>query len=367
MNRHDNSYGPGLTPTLPDLIKTVQHLRPSSDLRHYWQYQNTMFCTAALLISRLAGVPFTQYVAEHSFKNAGMNTATFRPWSSGQPIAPAYITLLNKTSYPIEPFRFEADDYLEVNAAAGGIFATVHDMAAWLAFGLAAFRSEDPLAKEATKTRMLQQPVAQWPEQSIKGYGLGVASFSHQGTNIFTHGGAVPGYGSQVAWVPGDDEGLGVAVLCNSMMCVPQAQVHADGRTLTRECRTGNFAADAITYRIIEEILGLEKIDWSSRLVHALAAFLTRTLISPSPQDSGCSDTKRGGDALRRACIAAPDRRFSGRVLRSRIRVLVSLIDCPRLHRLRRVSQERDSLPRIPYRRLSACLSRALQEARWRA
>lgn len=62
---------------------------------------------------------------------------------------------------------------------------------------------------------------------------------------IIFHGGAVPGFKTQIARFPNDD--LGIIVLTNS--------------------ENGNYAMEVIKNRIADEYLRLKKIDWNARFV----------------------------------------------------------------------------------------------------
>ena len=78
----------------------------------------------------------------------------------------------------------------------------------------------------------------------MKVYGAGQWRFSYQGRDLIEHVGDNPGYKSQVARFPNDN--LGIITLCN------------DG---TR----GIFVMEAVKFRIAEEILGLEELNWIDR------------------------------------------------------------------------------------------------------
>lgn len=75
-------------------------------------------------------------------------------------------------------------------------------------------------------------------------YGAGQAMYTYRGHYIIEHGGTLPGQKSQVIRVPGS--GIGVAVMVND-----------------HEFGTGFY--QVVRRRILDQLLGLEPIDWASQ------------------------------------------------------------------------------------------------------
>lgn len=78
---------------------------------------------------------------------------------------------------------------------------------------------------------------------SLTAYGLGLRISTYKGEELIYHGGSLPGYGSQIMW--SSERQVGAAVLCNS-----------NG--------LGNAVAEILSYRVIEDLLGLTRADWES-------------------------------------------------------------------------------------------------------
>jgi hypothetical protein len=68
--------------------------------------------------------------------------------------------------------------------------------------------------------------------------------YSYRGYNVIDHGGSDPGMMSQIMRMP--EEGLGVAVMVN-------------------DDAFGTMFTDAVRWRIVDHILGLEPVDWRTR------------------------------------------------------------------------------------------------------
>ena len=78
-------------------------------------------------------------------------------------------------------------------------------------------------------------------------YGSGQWRYSYQGHDIIEHGGNNPGFKTQVARFPTDN--LGIVTLSN------------DGTG-------GGFIIEAVKFRIADELLDLDELDWNDRSAH---------------------------------------------------------------------------------------------------
>jgi hypothetical protein len=86
--------------------------------------------------------------------------------------------------------------------------------------------------------------VSVWPESSVITYGMAQRRGSYRGHEYLEHGGADPGQMSQVIRLPA--KGIGIAIMIN------------DGHF-------GTALTSVIKFRIIDEMLGLDPIDWEER------------------------------------------------------------------------------------------------------
>ena len=74
-------------------------------------------------------------------------------------------------------------------------------------------------------------------------YGSAQTRYSYQGRDLIEHGGANAGFMTQVARLPNDN--LGVISLSNDY--------------------NGHYLMEAAKFRLIDDILQLKRVDWSSR------------------------------------------------------------------------------------------------------
>ena len=60
-----------------EIISSLRHLRPSTEFRKAWQYQNQHYVTLSHIIPTLTGVPFVDFVKQHIFGPVGLESATY--------------------------------------------------------------------------------------------------------------------------------------------------------------------------------------------------------------------------------------------------------------------------------------------------
>ncbi|KDQ54588.1 hypothetical protein JAAARDRAFT_60568 [Jaapia argillacea MUCL 33604] len=255
LPRHDLSYGRSSGPhSFERTIGSIKHLRPSAELRDVYQYNNMMFMTAARIIEKVTGSKFQDYVSTHFLNHPALNMThtSYTPdasYSTGYGVYPS--------NYSAYEYPFQLDHSVD---GAGGIITDAIDVAKWMAFLIKARRhasADSPSEMHDEKIPVSLSSVLaittgytvangspQYPELSAALYGYGVGLQSYQGQNIWSHGGAIPGMGTQISWVP--DTGVGVAVFCNTHW-------------------TGNAVSSIVSYRALEDLFNLEHIDWNAR------------------------------------------------------------------------------------------------------
>lgn len=182
-------------------------------------YSNFGVATAGLALARVGKKPYRELVAERLLVPLGMSRSGFEPTMPG--VATGYAK--NDTDVPEPAWRLGASE------AAGGLYASLDDIAKWVSFHLDAWPPRDgestsPLAR-ATRREMhtagfpVDLEVSSTDEGivlSSESMGLGwhvrrTCAYEH----LVEHGGAVDGFHSQVIFAP--DRGFGLVVLSNSI------------------------------------------------------------------------------------------------------------------------------------------------------
>ncbi|OCH90085.1 beta-lactamase/transpeptidase-like protein [Obba rivulosa] len=253
MPRHDFSYRGGDLPR--DIVKRMRHLNPAYELREQWSYNNmaythflssSMYIVGAHIVETYANTSYTSFVTQRIFTPLNMTSTTFWPEEAARN---------GKLSQSWDdhgrriPYWFD-DDLVRLKAAAGGVISSAEDMVKWLAIflnrGVNPVNNETFIPKSAfeemTKSYAIMQGTAdrKTPELSIIGYGMGWFRQSYSGHDIIWHTGSIPGFSTQVSFLPSD--GLAVVVLANAY--------------------SKQAAKSAIAYRVIEDVLDLPRKDW---------------------------------------------------------------------------------------------------------
>ncbi|KAH8831957.1 beta-lactamase/transpeptidase-like protein, partial [Flagelloscypha sp. PMI_526] len=288
--RHDDSYNFGLNAN--NLFSDhLPNLRRSTTFREEWQYNNFMYTTLSFIPSIIWETEdsFLTLVEKHIFEPLAMSETTWdrnqiihgfsrvgdfpRPSAErGTPSQEDVWKALAQANPLVWPPGISVEG--DTIAGAGGIISSAQDMATWLQMLL--LKGKNPNTGEqvipswvvdaAATGLTVAVPHSPYPEMSPVVYGGGQMTGTYRGYQYIEHGGATPGFMTQVIRFPNNN--FGVAVLTNDDIL---------GRQLH----------DIIKWRIVDTVLGLEPIDWNSRMKNALYEMIsTRPAITPRPDDA---------------------------------------------------------------------------------
>jgi CubicO group peptidase (beta-lactamase class C family) len=172
-----------------------------------YRYNNAEYIVLGLIIERLSGESYYDYVREHIFKPAGMiNTDSYNVDDDVPNLALGY-TRANPGSPPdpAAPRRTNLFMHLSRGVSAGGGYSTVEDL---LRFS-AAVQGNKLLDAEHTNILM----TGKVPTRPGAKYGYGMEEEFLNGVRIVGHNGGGPGISSQLDMYP--DLGYTVAVMSN--------------------------------------------------------------------------------------------------------------------------------------------------------
>ena len=242
LPRHDISWY-GASASREELYKRLQYLEPTEELRTVWQYNNFMFMTAGVLIERITGGTWEEFVRERILKPLGMNGSNFSVEDSEKAENAAL-------PYSERDKKTEKAPYRNIDAIgpAGSINSSVAEMSNWLLLHLNKGKvGEKQLVTEVNLTRMHTPQMAitapaQYAETPIMVYGLGWFIQPYRGHHTIQHGGGIDGFITLVSFMPFDN--VGVVVLTN---------------------KSPNPLPTLLTYNIYDRLLGLEEVDWNTR------------------------------------------------------------------------------------------------------
>ncbi len=164
-----------------------------------WQYSNTGYVVAGLVVEKAAGQSLMAYLQRRVFAPLGM-----RPVNIDDSNAPAFPA--GYTRYALGPVRLASPPARGWLYAAGELSMTASDLAKWDIARLdrTLLPTDDWAAQEA--------PV-RLADGSTNGYGLGVSSGTAGGRRFINHGGASVGFLSQNTVYP--DDRAAIVVLTN--------------------------------------------------------------------------------------------------------------------------------------------------------
>ncbi|WP_414649533.1 serine hydrolase [Dyella sp.] len=251
----DLLYWPPTSYTTKQVVQHLAKVPIANGFRSHYAYDNILFAVATLVIENVSGQRYADFIREHIFKPVGMDESLvdMTYLKPGMDVATGHALYNFKDLKPVPPMAWTN------NPGAGGIYASVHDMAKWMNVQLNG--GELPGVDSDGKPRRLFSqdsqnqmwtmltpiPVSDPPIPELKpllpnffGYGEGWFLSDYHGQKLVWHTGGWPGMVSRVTLVPGLK--LGVVVLTN---------------------QESGAAFNAVTYRVLDAYLHPgNKTDW---------------------------------------------------------------------------------------------------------
>lgn len=153
-----------------------------------WNYNNTAFALAALIVERTADQPFHEFMDEHVFAPLGMTRTMVRPE------ADAIVPERSQGYAPASEGYREIRD-LGAAVGAGGIYSTIEDLQTWVENYISP-RVGSPASVEEMMTPFILT------DGDTTNYGLGLFVDEHRGLKRVHHGGADIAHRSMLAYYP---------------------------------------------------------------------------------------------------------------------------------------------------------------------
>jgi CubicO group peptidase (beta-lactamase class C family) len=148
-----------------------------------YHYSNLAYALLGIVVERVSGVPYVDYVREHFLERLGLTRLSFEP----EPPA--------ATGYVAQPYLDGVWDTIDVEtgawASAGQLWGTVGDLCRWGAF--LADPDEAIIAKASAEEMRTVQVIADH-ERWLSGYGLGLGLVRDGDRILAGHGGSMPGF-----------------------------------------------------------------------------------------------------------------------------------------------------------------------------
>jgi CubicO group peptidase (beta-lactamase class C family) len=165
-----------------------------------WSYSNTGFNLAAIIVSRVSGMPFADFTRERLFKPLGMTHTSWRD---------DYTRIVQgrAQAYAERGGTYHTDMPFENVYGNGGLLTTVGDLLKWNE------HFDSPAPGDTVLVAQQQQREA-FSDGRPHGYALGLFLGTHKGLREVFHSGSTAGYSAFLTRFP--DERVSVAVLCNA-------------------------------------------------------------------------------------------------------------------------------------------------------
>lgn len=250
VTRHDLIWFKSLF-TRAELFQKLKYLEPQQPMRETFLYNNLMFSAVGYIIELKSGKTWEQFIREKIFTPLDMRTTTY-----------LIAEMLKQPDYGV-PFREKRDSFelykipyyedTEGVAPAGAIISNIDELSHWLIALMndGKYNGKQVLPPNVLKATLqpaiglpnsLGEALGYW-ELLNPAYGMGRQTASYRGRLLTFHGGDLPGFHSQVSFMPNDK--IGVIVFVISDHSAPLYNV--------------------ISYNVYERLLGMDLTPWSQR------------------------------------------------------------------------------------------------------
>jgi CubicO group peptidase (beta-lactamase class C family) len=237
--------------TRKELFERLKYLEPQEPMRETFLYNNLMFSAVGEIIELKSGQRWEQFVREKILAPLDMKTSTYS------------IEEMNQHADHGLPFREKRDSFelykipyyedTEGVAPAGAIISNIDELSHWLIALMNDGKYDGKQVLPAKVLRETLQPAIGLPntlgealgywELLNPAYGMGRETASYRGHLLTFHGGDLPGFHSQVSFMPNDK--IGVIVFVISDHSAP--------------------LYNTISYNVYERLLGMDQTPWSQR------------------------------------------------------------------------------------------------------
>jgi CubicO group peptidase (beta-lactamase class C family) len=176
-----------------------------------WSYSNTGYNLAAIIVSRVSGMPFAEFTRERIFQPIGMTRTSWRDDHTR-------IVKGRAVAYSERPDGFHIGMPFENVHGNGGLLTTVSDLLRWNEHFVS------PAIADAAFIAEQQRP-GRFGDGRAHNYALGLFIGSYKGLPEVSHGGATAAYRAFLTRYP--EQHVSVAVLCNASSATAPQYAHA--------------------------------------------------------------------------------------------------------------------------------------------
>lgn len=237
--------------TRKELFEKLKYLEPQQPMRETFLYNNLMFSAVGYIIELKSSNSWEKYVRENIFEPLDMNTSTYT--ISDMLKLPDHGVPYREKRDSFELYQIPYYEDTEGVAPAGAIISNINELSHWLVALMndGNYNGKQVLPPNVLKATMqpaiglpnaLGEALGYW-EVLNPDYGMGRQTASYRGHLMTFHGGDLPGFHSQVSFLP--NEKIGVIVLVIGDHAAPLYNV--------------------VSYNVYERLLGMDQTPWSER------------------------------------------------------------------------------------------------------
>ncbi|MBA17179.1 MAG: serine hydrolase [Sphingomonas sp.] len=279
----DLMFFPASSHVPEDALTALPYLKPARGFRAGYDYDNILYIVAGLLIARVSGERWEDFVSTRLLRPLGMADAVPSRDMLDTPNVAGRHARLGPPVRGMGAMEVVQPDESVMMNAAGGIQASVSDIAHWLsaqmAFGV---------LPDGERLWSREQAMEMWTPQTIIGasngptpeyparpvtttYALGWFCQDYRGERLIQHSGGLSGQVTQTAMLPG--RGIGVAVFSN----------------------TEDGVSAGIRNALLDHLIGAPAFDWVNWLDTRVASYQQQSLAAIS---GGIDTAPEGGPSL---------------------------------------------------------------------
>lgn len=226
-----------------EVVRRAKFLKPVYGFREHYGYSNIMYIAAGLIIEKVTGKSWEDFITEKFLNPLGMK----RTLTS--------VKQLDNTTNIAQPHtdyngKIISIPYLNWDnvAPAGSLISSAKDESQWIKLQLHRGTLNNVKYFSADMSREMWSPHTieaiskgqekRFPSMHFSTYGLGWGMFDYHGKKIVSHSGGYDGMISYTALIPEENIGFVIMTNCNSSLYYP------------------------LTYKILDLFLSNENIDW---------------------------------------------------------------------------------------------------------
>src|SRR6266849_2242909 len=237
--------------TRKELFDRLKYLEPQEPMRQAFLYNNLMFAGVGYMIELQSGKTWEQFVRERVLQPLDMKSTGYTIAEMVK--APEHGVGFTEKRDSFDLYRLPYYEDIEGVAPCGAVVSNIEDLSHWLIALMNDGQYRGRQVLPADVLRQTLQPAIGLPNTAAEqrgfwevlnaAYGMGRQTASYRGHLVTLHGGDLPGFHSQVSFLP--KEHIGVIVLV-----------------------VGNHTAplyNYVSYNVYERMLAMDQTPWIQR------------------------------------------------------------------------------------------------------